>query len=531
MPRLWRLRALAPLLVITSLLSPYAARVGHADPTATSFIYPVGNPNIPPTWDPTNGNGFYITQGFNDSCDPSLGQGYYAYGLYYCGHTGVDLATDGFNLTIHAVAAGVVTEAQEDDGYGVTVRIRHVLANGTYVYSQYEHMQYGSLQVYAGETVRQGQPLGLVGSTGFSSGAHLHFELKNFDGGGPGYTFGNAAEIAPFYDPLSFVAAHAIQPMVYVTPSGHAIPEWPAESAQILERFSRRYTHFVVVGEDHGLFVRAGPGIHYRPLGIALKGAKLGFLRRKGGWLNVALPQEVRGWVSLQWVQGYGYWDTPWPPRGPVAVVDTVGLNIHANPGQNHTVLGICFQGDVVAIRASTAHWTEVSTREGSRGWVLSRYLLRPGRISAHGGGVTILATAQVLNVRSGPGEKYPKVGSVFQGTPMQLVRLSPHWAAVVLPGGTTGWVARSYTNLEHRPARRARSTRRGRPARPAHVIYLRVAVGVVNIRSAPGERHPVVARALLNTPLQVLSATAHWVHVALPASSFQGWALRRLLR
>ena len=106
-----------------------------------------------PTWDPQNGNGYFITQGFNDSCDPSLGQGYYAYGLYYCGHTGIDLASATASNVVHATAAGVVTEAQEDGGYGVTVRLRHLLPNGNHVYSQYEHMQYGSLQVYAGETV------------------------------------------------------------------------------------------------------------------------------------------------------------------------------------------------------------------------------------------------------------------------------------------------------------------------------------------------------------------------------------------
>src|SRR6516225_9977867 len=55
-------------------------------PVATSFIYPVGSGTTAPTWDPNNGNGYFITQGFNTSCDPSLGQGYYMYGLYYCGH-------------------------------------------------------------------------------------------------------------------------------------------------------------------------------------------------------------------------------------------------------------------------------------------------------------------------------------------------------------------------------------------------------------------------------------------------------------
>ncbi|MDB5058044.1 MAG: hypothetical protein JWO59_1516 [Chloroflexi bacterium] len=529
--RLMGILAAYSLFFLAGLL-PVAARPIQSDPTATTFIYPVGNPQVPPTWDAVNGNGYFITQGFNDSCDPGLGQGYYAYGLYYCGHTGIDLASQGADANVRATAAGVVTEAQQDGGYGVTVRIRHLLPDGSFVYSQYEHLQYGSLQVYAGEVVSQGQVLGLVGATGFANGTHLHFEIKNFDAGGPGYTFGNQALIAPFFDPLAFVAAHSAQPLTLVTATGHAIPEWPAEADAVLQRFLRKYKHFVVVSVDSGLNVRSGPGTHFSTLGVALRGAKLGYLKSRGNWLYVALPQDVRGWVSRDWVSGYGYWSTPWPPRGPIAVVDSVGLNVHSDPGQGHPVLGICFQGDIVSLHATTAHWTEVNTREGTRGWVLSQYLSRPGLPHARGGGITILAEAAVLQVRSGPGVHYPAIGSVFSGTAMQLMRVSPHWAAVILPGGTAGWVARQYTSMARHPRSMRRPHVRGAARRAASrpAYYLRVAASVVNIRSGPGQRHRVVARALHNTRLQVLGFSTHWAHVALPATNIQGWVLRSLI-
>jgi uncharacterized protein YgiM (DUF1202 family) len=438
----------------------------------------------------------------------------------------VDLATQGADATVHATAAGVVTEAQLDGNYGVMVRMRHLLPSGQVVYSQYQHMQYGSLQVYAGEVVRQGQALGLVGATGFATGVHLHFEIKTDDTGGPGYTFGNQAEIAPFFDPLAFVAAHAIRPSTLVTPAGKAIPEFPAEATAVLHRFLQRYQHFVVVTVRAGLYVRSGPGRGYRARGIALRGAKLGYLRRQGDWLYVALPENVRGWVNRTWVTGYQGWSVTWPPKGTVAIVASDGLNIHADPGQQHPVLGICFQGDVVVVGAHTAHWTEVRTREGVHGWVVSRYLIVSGILRARGGGSpTVTVLADVLHVRSGPGTHYRVVGAVFRGTSLPLIRLTPHWAAVILPGDTTGWVARPYTSQaggRHVAAARGAA---------AHAVYLRVAAGVVNIRSAPGTHHPVVARALRHTRLQVIGQTAHWAHVALPATTIQGWVLRSLLR
>ncbi len=518
------------LLLGAAVLPPAAvhARPTARDPIAYSFIYPVGNPDVAPTWNPDNGNGYFITQGFNDSCDPSLGQGYYMYGLYYCGHTGIDLATETASNIVHAAAAGVVTEAQYDGGYGVTVRLRHLLPNGSDVYSQYEHMQYGSLEVYVGESVSQGQALGLVGSTGFATGAHLHFELKNFDGGGPGYTFGNATEIAPFFDPLAFVAAHSVQPSVLVTGTGRAIPEWPEEADTVMTRFLAKYAHFVEVSDPSGLYVRSGPGKGNKALGVALQGARLAYLSAKGDWLKVALPQDVVGWVNKDWVKGYQGWGTPWPPKGPLAVVDSVGLNIHANPGEGSPVVGVAFAGDMVSVGSVTAHWTEVHTRVGTVGWVLSKFLAQRGAAKAVGGGVSIRATAAVLNVRSGPGMQYPIVGTVYKGTVLRLVKASPHWAAVVLPGGSTGWVARPYTTFWTKK----KSTTAGRPKTPApHTVVLRTAAAGVSVRNGPSGKHRVIARLAKSTRVRVLGLTPHWAHVALPATRIDGWVLRRRLK
>ncbi|GLJ81034.1 peptidoglycan DD-metalloendopeptidase family protein [Microbacterium imperiale] len=91
-------------------------------------------------------------------------------------HRGVDL-TPGAGADIHAVAGGTVRIATEAGGdYGVTVVIDHTI-NGELVSTRYGHMQYGSLKVKVGQTVEPGQVIGKVGSTGKSTGAHLHLEV------------------------------------------------------------------------------------------------------------------------------------------------------------------------------------------------------------------------------------------------------------------------------------------------------------------------------------------------------------------
>lgn len=104
-----------------------------------------------------------------------------SYGFRSCSgcssdHKGIDL-NPGNGYPVQAVADGVVISSEEgNDGLGVNVVLEHVV-DGVVTRTVYGHMQFGSLQVSAGDTVSRGEQIGLVGSTGASTGAHLHFEV------------------------------------------------------------------------------------------------------------------------------------------------------------------------------------------------------------------------------------------------------------------------------------------------------------------------------------------------------------------
>ena len=87
-------------------------------------------------------------------------------------HTGVDWANP-IGTPIVAAGNGTVIKAEWDSGYGRRVEIQHI--NG-YV-TTYNHMSRFARGVSAGARVRQGQVIGYVGSTGLSTGAHLHYEV------------------------------------------------------------------------------------------------------------------------------------------------------------------------------------------------------------------------------------------------------------------------------------------------------------------------------------------------------------------
>jgi murein DD-endopeptidase MepM/ murein hydrolase activator NlpD len=85
-------------------------------------------------------------------------------------HRGIDFAGDAGSDVV-AVAAGIVTWSGQRSGYGHLIEINH--GNG-YV-TRYAHNQRGLVEV--GQTVTRGQPLALMGSTGRSTGPHVHFEV------------------------------------------------------------------------------------------------------------------------------------------------------------------------------------------------------------------------------------------------------------------------------------------------------------------------------------------------------------------
>lgn len=92
-------------------------------------------------------------------------------------HGGTDF-NPGDGSPIQAIADGVVRTVIDGEGsLGVHVIVDHEI-DGQLVSSVYAHMQHGTAAVNEGDPVKVGQLLGLVGSTGMSTGPHLHFEIR-----------------------------------------------------------------------------------------------------------------------------------------------------------------------------------------------------------------------------------------------------------------------------------------------------------------------------------------------------------------
>lgn len=111
------------------------------------------------TW-PVSGT---VTSGFGYRIHPILGKRIL--------HTGIDIAAAS-GTAIWAADGGKVIYATWVDGYGNTVALDH----GGGISTLYAHQS--SIAVSYGQTVTKGQVIGYVGSTGYSTGPHLHFEVR-----------------------------------------------------------------------------------------------------------------------------------------------------------------------------------------------------------------------------------------------------------------------------------------------------------------------------------------------------------------
>ncbi|MFF2082496.1 peptidoglycan DD-metalloendopeptidase family protein [Nocardia sp. NPDC058176] len=105
-------------------------------------------------------------------------------------HKGIDMAADD-GTTIYSVSDGRVVAAGPASGFGNWIVVDAVDTNGRAYSAVYGHMWDSGVKVRTGDTVTAGQPIGMVGSAGESSGPHLHFEIV------PGGRFTGGRQIDP----------------------------------------------------------------------------------------------------------------------------------------------------------------------------------------------------------------------------------------------------------------------------------------------------------------------------------------------
>lgn len=159
------------LLALSVLLNPAAQAQNQCLIAPANSIQGAADPAVPETSHvafPLPNGTWVRTSGFGMRIHPITGERKL--------HTGVDYATAG-GTHILAAADGRVAFAGPASGYGHLILIEHTV-DGERVATGYAHMYASGIHVKVGDTVAAGQYIADVGSDGYSTASHLHFEVR-----------------------------------------------------------------------------------------------------------------------------------------------------------------------------------------------------------------------------------------------------------------------------------------------------------------------------------------------------------------
>lgn len=191
------------------------------------------------------------------------------------------------------------------------------------------------------------------------------------------------------------------------------------------------------------LNVRTGPGTGYRVFTTLRRGAIVDEISRSGNWARVQVNGRT-GYVYKRYIRpaqssgGNTGGGTPTPAT--TMRVNTGSLNVRSGPSTSYSRVGSLSRGASVSVTGQQGSWRKISYTGGS-GWVHGAYLTS-GSVSSTT--TTKEVGASSLNVRSGPGTRYRKIGSLTAGSRVNVSETTGSWSRVAYGNGS-GWVHSSY--------------------------------------------------------------------------------------
>ena len=202
------------------------------------------------------------------------------------------------------------------------------------------------------------------------------------------------------------------------------------------------------------LNVRSGYGSSYSKIGTLSNGAKVEIVESKDGWHKIKYNGGY-GYVSGDYIKVDG--STTPPPTDPgdtvknTGVVTATSLNVRSGYGSSYSKIGTLSNGAKVEIVESKNGWHKIKYN-GGYGYVSGDYIkvdgsttppTNPGETVKNTG----VVTASSLNVRSGYGSSYSKIGTLSNGAKVEIVESKNGWHKIKYNGGY-GYVSGDYIKL-----------------------------------------------------------------------------------
>ena len=167
-----------------------------------------------------------------------------------------------------------------------------------------------------------------------------------------------------------------------------------------------------------------------------------------------------------------------------------------------------CNNGTIIGLREGTAyvtlnyrdHFAAINGAQGSWEYTDTAKIIVKGTYQVTDKANYIVTTSSSnLNVRSGAGTKYSKIGSLAKGTVVEVVEIKDGWAKIIFPSAnyTNGYVSAQYLTKQS--------------TSPETVIGEKTVIArVLNVRSGAGTSYSIVGKLIRNTKVEVIETVAN---------------------
>ena len=200
------------------------------------------------------------------------------------------------------------------------------------------------------------------------------------------------------------------------------------------------------------LNVRSGAGTVYNRLGLSYKGTSVMILEDCGnGWYKIS-GGGYTGYVSGEWVKVSGNSSSDSSDAQPIGTgtVNTACLNVRSGAGTGYSRVGYLYSGNSVSILKDCGNgWYQISYGSGSA-YVCAEYISTGSDSGDSDGGeqTTGIVTADALNVRSGAGTGYSRLGLLYSGNSVTILGSSNGWYKISYGNGV-GYVSAEYVSTK----------------------------------------------------------------------------------
>ncbi|MDU1539640.1 MAG: SH3 domain-containing protein [Paeniclostridium sordellii] len=267
------------------------------------------------------------------------------------------------------------------------------------------------------------------------------------------------------------------------------------------------------------LNVRSGYGANHSKIGMLKNGDKVEIVESQNGWHKIKYNGGY-GYVSGDYIKVDGTVAPPVKPEQPsvknTGVVTATSLNVRSGYGANYSKIGMLKNGAKVEIVESKNGWHKIKYN-GGYGYVSGDYIKVDGSVAPpvkpEQNKPTVkntgVVTATSLNVRSGYGANYSKIGSLSNGAKVEIVESKNGWHKIKYNGGY-GYVSGDYIRVNGTVAPPSNSEQNKPSVKDTGIVT----ATRLNVRSGYGTNHSVIGSLSNGATVEIVESQNGWYKI-----------------